>query len=421
MSRAALWLTFAAAASIVLSIAAFNILMALALAALLFSGEPIRLPPIKLPLGIFLLLTVAAWIFSPDPWMDGFPQIRKFWIFCFLLLVFSTLRSLVVLRWLFLAWAGLASIAALRGFVQFFTKVEQAHQAGIDLYQYYVAERITGFTSNWNTYAAEEMFAFLVLAAMLFFGLRMRKSWIWILCGVLMAVALYLGWTRAVWLATAAAGLYLAWFWKRWMVFSIPLLAVVAFFVSPAVLRERVTSVLRPQQVDSNTFRIIAWNAGIQMIEKHPLLGLGPEGPKYHFKEYVPADIWATRPAGFYEHLHNVYLQYGAERLPAIRRRTRHPCAAGFSLADDSDFGRFRARPSCAPARSRRPPLPAARRHRGRDCRDGRRCRGSEPGRFRSSHHVSGRDRRRLSRLGKGPVYRPMNRAARWLCSSGSE
>src|ERR1035438_6277940 len=46
----------------------------------------------------------------------------------------------------------------------------------------------------------------------------------------------------------------------------------------------------------------------------HPLLGLGPEGPKYHFKEYVPADIWATRPAGFYEHLHNVYLQYGAER-----------------------------------------------------------------------------------------------------------
>jgi O-antigen ligase len=319
MSRAALWLTFAAAASIVLSIAAFNILMALALAALLFSGEPLRLPPIKLPLGIFLLLTVAAWIFSPDPWMDGFPQIRKFWIFCILLLVFSTLRSLSVLRWLFLAWAGLASIAALRGFVQFFTKIEQAHQAGIDLYQYYVAERITGFTSHWNTYAAEEMFALLVLAAMLFFGLRMRKSWIWILCGVLMAVALYLGWTRAVWLATAAAGLYLAWFWKRWMVFSIPLLAVVAFFVSPAVLRERVTSVLRPQQVDSNTFRIIAWNAGIQMIEKHPLLGLGPEGPKYHFKEYVPADIWATRPAGFYEHLHNVYLQYGAERgIPAL-------------------------------------------------------------------------------------------------------
>jgi putative inorganic carbon (HCO3(-)) transporter len=183
-----------------------------------------------------------------------------------------------------------------------------------DLYQYYVSERITGFTSHWNTYAAEEMFALLVLGAMLFFGLRMRKSWIWILCSVLMAVALYLGWTRAVWLATGAAGLYLIWFWKRWMVLSIPVAAAVAFVASPTVMRERIISMLHGQQADSNTFRIIAWDAGIQMIEKHPLLGIGPEGPKYHFKEYVPANTWATRPAGFYEHLHNVYLQYGAER-----------------------------------------------------------------------------------------------------------
>ena len=55
------------------------------------------------------------------------------------------------------------------------------------------------------------------------------------------------------------------------------------------------------------------------MIEKHPLLGLGPEGPKYHFQEYVPPEIWASRPPGFYQHLHNVYLQYGAERgIPAL-------------------------------------------------------------------------------------------------------
>jgi O-antigen ligase len=219
-----------------------------------------------------------------------------------------------VLRWLFLAWASLASVAALRGFAQFFGKVEQAHRARIDLYQYYVSERITGFTSHWNTYAAEEMLALLVLAAMLLFGLRMRKSWIWILCGALMAVALYLGWARAVWMATGTGGLYLMWSWKRWMVFSIPVIAGVAFVASPTVMRERITSTLHGRQVDSNAFRIIAWNAGVQMIEKHPLLGIGPEGPKYHFKEYVPADTWATRPAGFYEHLHNIYLQYGAER-----------------------------------------------------------------------------------------------------------
>jgi O-antigen ligase len=55
------------------------------------------------------------------------------------------------------------------------------------------------------------------------------------------------------------------------------------------------------------------------MIEEHPLLGLGPDGPKYHFREYVPPDTWASRPPGFYEHLHNVYLQYGAERgIPTL-------------------------------------------------------------------------------------------------------
>ena len=319
-SRAARWLTFAAAASISIpSIAAFNILMGLALAAFLFSGEKFRFPRIYWPLGIFMLLTVIAWLVSPDPWYYGYPQIRKFWVFFILLLVFSTFRSLATVRWLFLTWAGVGAIDALRGFVQFFAKVQQARQQGAAFYQYYVAARITGFSTHWNTFSASEMVALVMLAALLLFGGRVRKAGIWFACAGLIGVAIFLGETRAVWLATGAAGLYLAWCWKRWTVMLVPVLAVVAFVASPAPLRERFTSILFPQHQDSNTFRIIAWNAGIQMIEKHPLLGMGPDGPKFHFKEYVPADVWATRPEGFYEHLHNVYLQYGAERgIPAL-------------------------------------------------------------------------------------------------------
>jgi O-antigen ligase len=319
MSRAARWLTFGAAASIMFSIAVCNILMGLALAALLFSGEKLRLPRIKLPLGIFMLLTVVAWLCSPDPLIDGYPQIRKFWVFCMLLLVFSTLRGLATIRWLFLAWAGLACITALRGFVQFAEKMQQAHQSGVDSYAYYVNERITGFSSHWNTFSAQEMFALVMLGAILFFGVRVPKRWVWAICGVLIAFVLYLGETRAVWIATVVAGLYLVWFWKRWLVMLVPLVGVIVFLFSPPVMRERFTSLFHAKQVDSNTFRIIAWNAGIQMIEKHPLLGLGPEGPKYHFREYVPPETWNSRPPGFYEHLHNVYLQYGAERgIPAL-------------------------------------------------------------------------------------------------------
>ena len=48
--RAARWLAFGSAVAILFSIAISQILLALALAALLVSGEKLRLPPIKLPL-----------------------------------------------------------------------------------------------------------------------------------------------------------------------------------------------------------------------------------------------------------------------------------------------------------------------------------------------------------------------------------
>ena len=50
------------------------------------------------------------------------------------------------------------------------------------------------------------------------------------------------------------------------------------------------------------------------MIAAHPWLGLGPEGPHYHFDEWVPPDTPRPLPSGWYGHLHNIYLQYAAER-----------------------------------------------------------------------------------------------------------
>ncbi len=50
------------------------------------------------------------------------------------------------------------------------------------------------------------------------------------------------------------------------------------------------------------------------MIQAHPLLGVGPENVGRLFDEYVPADIPRPLPEGWYGHLHNIYLQYAAER-----------------------------------------------------------------------------------------------------------
>jgi O-antigen ligase len=313
LSRAARWLTFGSAASILFSIAVSQILLALALAALLASGEKLRLPRIKWAVAAFMLGTLISLAFSGDV-AAGLPQVRKFYVYLELLVVFSTLRDLKIVRWLFLTWAGIGAITALRGGVQFAGKVQEAHALGRSFYLYYVDERITGFTSHWNTYSAEEMFALVMSVALLLFAPRARRTWVWFLCAALIAGAVVLSETRGVWIATAVAGVYLAWFWRRWLIALIPAAIVLAYFAAPAPLRLRATSILRPNSVDSNQFRKIAWSAGLQMIEKHPLLGIGPDGPKYHFKEYVPPDVWRTRPPGFYEHVHNVYLQYAADR-----------------------------------------------------------------------------------------------------------
>jgi O-antigen ligase len=138
------------------------------------------------------------------------------------------------------------------------------------------------------------------------------------LCAALIALAILLAETRAVWIGALAASLYLVWFWKRWLVLLVPVVVALAFVLSPPPIRARFTSMVHAQQVDSNQFRIVSWRTGIHMIEKHPLLGLGPEEVnRYvnpHFDDYVPADIPRPLPDGWYGHLHNIYLQYAAER-----------------------------------------------------------------------------------------------------------
>ncbi len=319
MSRAARWLTFGSAVSILFSIAASQILLGLALVALMLSGEKVRLPRIRVPLALFLLGTIVSVMVSPDR-AAGLVQVRKFFVFGELLVVFSLLRDLVLVRWLFLTWAGFASITSIRGLVQFAQKLQEAHQAGSNSYDFYVGERITGFMSHWNTFSAQQMFALLMICAYLAFAPAVSKRiWLWMTCAGLMVLAVVLGETRAVWIGTAVGGIYLLWNWRRWTVALLPVAAALIFVVSPGVIRDRVTSMIRPKEVDSNEFRIVTWRTGLRMIEAHPLFGLGPEGPRIHFDNWVPADVARPLPIGSYIHLHNIYLEYAAERgIPTL-------------------------------------------------------------------------------------------------------
>jgi O-antigen ligase len=158
------------------------------------------------------------------------------------------------------------------------------------------------------------MFALIMLLALLLFGPPLRRLWIWLVCGALIALAVVLGETRGIWIAVAVAVLYLCWFWRRWLVAVAPVVVLLAIVLSPAAIRDRFTSIFKPKGVDSNQFRVVTWRTGVEMIRHHPLLGLGPEGVKLHFNEYIPADVPRPLPSGWYGHLHNIYLHYAAER-----------------------------------------------------------------------------------------------------------
>jgi O-antigen ligase len=320
LARAAFWLAGASAVAVLFSIAASQILLALAVAALLLSRRKLRFPPVLLPLGLFVACTLISLALSGDP-ASGRPQVRKLLVFLMLLVVASSFREPDRLRRLALCWAGAGALVAARGLVQFGEKVRDARAAGTSFYEYYVGERITGFMSHWMTFGGQLMLVFLLLLAFLFFSpfARRRLLWFAALCAVPMAGSLLLGFTRSIWLAAGVAGLYLLWHWSRRWFLVTPVVALLVVLAVPGV-RTRFVSMFQPKkEVDSNQHRIVCWRTGLEMIKAHPWFGLGPEQVRLQFERWVPADIPRPLPAGWYGHLHSIYVHYAAERgVPAM-------------------------------------------------------------------------------------------------------
>jgi putative inorganic carbon (HCO3(-)) transporter len=220
---------------------------------------------------------------------------------------------------LIVAWAITATASGLWGLAQFVWKYFYAKKTGADFYVTYVGHRITGFESHWMTFGALQLSVLSLLLAQWFFSNRKMPPWAYGSALVLSATIL-LGETRSIWLATVPAVLYLVWFWRPKMTLALPAIAIVAFLVAPPTTRERLRSLVEPHgETDSNRHRIVTFRTGIEMVKAHPWFGIGPEQIRRQFDAYVPADVKRPLPVGYYGHLHNIYLQYAAERgIPGL-------------------------------------------------------------------------------------------------------
>jgi len=315
LQRATYYLAFGSAVSILFSIAISQILLALALAMLLLSGQKLEFPPIRLPLAFFFLVTLAAVVASGDP-QRGTPQLRKFFIFTILLVIPSVFRTIHQVRNLIIAWTAAAAGSAMVGVTQFLYRRHEALLQNADYYGFYVDGRITGFSGHWMTFGGEEMIVLLMLFSLLLFSDQPSwKRYLWP-AAVLLWFAIALGMTRCVFLLGLPLGIaYLAWRRKPLLLVTFFAGGAIGIALGPAAVRERIVSVVKPHSdIDSNAHRAICRAVGWEMVKAHPWLGLGPEQVGPQFNRYIPANVTRPLPSGWYGHLHNIYLQYAAER-----------------------------------------------------------------------------------------------------------
>lgn len=316
MARWAGYVAVAAAVAPLISIAAANILIGASLLLVLIAVRPLRYPPIVWPLLAFLGWTLLSWAASGHM-QEGLPQIKKFWVWLLPLALYSAVTTLRAVRWIVMGWALAAGFSSLWSVGQFVAKYRWSLEHGNNFYRDYVAHRTTGMMSHWMTFSGEQMVVTAMLGAMVLFSQGPWRKWLMGALAVLL-VAILLNETRSVWMAVIVVSIYLVGRWRPKLLPVLPVLLLAAYFLGPQGVRQRVDSIIHPDpSLDSNAHRVATFRAGVEMIKAHPWLGLGPEEPGKQFDQYLPADV--PKPEGFYGHLHNIYVQFAAERgIPAL-------------------------------------------------------------------------------------------------------
>jgi O-antigen ligase len=300
---------FAMAGAVQFSIAAAQILLALALICwitrLVVRRERFEAPSFFWPLLAYAAATVVSAALSPDP-RTSLIDCKQLVLFLLVPLVYRfingnrahTLLTVVV---------TCAAISAVFGIVQY----------GI-LHYDNLGQRPQGTLGHWMTYSGLLMIVIGVAIARVIFGATDR-TWAALVLPAL-AVAVAVTFTRGA-AVGACAAVALLFSLKDFRLFAIlPIVAAVFIAVAPGQIARRYQSMFNmndPTVRDRYTMLRI----GERMIRAHPLTGVGPNMVQRLYVKYKGSDS-LVGPDGVTHinpHLHNDFLQIAAERgLPAL-------------------------------------------------------------------------------------------------------
>ena len=303
LERATVVLLLSFVASLQISIAAANILLALMMvcwvAQMVQEKTRPAAPRFFWPLVAYAVATLVISAFSLDP-RTSFIDDKQLVLFVIVPAVYQIARgdraALVVDV---IVSVGAASAAY--GIIQY----------GL-LHYDNLGRRPEGAMSHYMTYSGLLMLVICAAAARLIFGRRGRTWPALVMPALVVALALTLG--RSAWIgASVAIALLLALKDLRLTVL-LPVFIAVLFAISPGTVTKRVMSIFDVQE-PTNQDRLAMIEIGARIVHDHPLTGVGPNMIPRVYEQYRP-DYAINRVN---PHLHNVPLQIAAERgLPAL-------------------------------------------------------------------------------------------------------
>jgi O-antigen ligase len=309
MSKGEPWifgLTAASAVAVLVSIAAAEILLAMAcLSWLLFRPRRMVWPGYVIPLLVFMATTVLSLAMSSQPSI-GMGVVRKFVLFAMGLLAANFVIDDDRARLCYAALLGVAAVTSLAALGQFALRYMkfQATQSLTD--DPTVLARITGFMGHWMTFSGEQLLIWCAaVPAVVVLGRR------WLLPLGIVGAALVLSFTRSAWLGALGGFLAVGLLLPRKIVIGVvvPLALVVA--AASGLIYHRISLSFEQQDFSPDSSRLVMAITGFQMIQDHPIFGVGPERIHTEFPRYYHGNDLANF---YYGHLHNNILQIAAER-----------------------------------------------------------------------------------------------------------
>jgi O-antigen ligase len=297
------WALIGSSGAIQFSIAAGQILLAVAvacwLATIAMRREPIALPRMFWPLLVYAALTLVSAAFSPDP-RTSLEDCKQLVL---LLIVPMTYRLLSGPRahTLVSVVVTAGAVSAAYGIIQYAV-----------LHYDSLGQRPQGTLGHYMTYSGLLMLVIGTALARILFG-RTERTWaVLVMPALVVAVSVTL--SRNAWVGACAAAALLFSLKDFRLLAVLPVVAAIFFGIAPSRVSARFNSIFDLHD-PSNRDRVAMIREGAHMIGDHPVLGVGPNMVERVYVQYrVP-----EAEDKINQHLHNVPLQIAAERgLPAL-------------------------------------------------------------------------------------------------------